>query len=142
CLNLLITMALGGLWHGASWHFMVWGIYQGGLLIAQRLWVKGESWVREQRMARFVALDARRGLTPPARICEPLRAGDGNERSRHRVLVGQIVTFHLVCLGWVLFRAETGPLAWTLITFALHPMRHNFTAGFQWFAPGTLGLPS
>ncbi len=170
CLNLMITMALGGLWHGASWHFMVWGIYQGGLLVAQRLWVRGEGWARammsarrerqEQRVSphdarrrqrvsprdarreqRASLHDARRGLKPPGSEQKPLRAVGMQNRSRHRVLVGQVLTFHLVCLGWVLFRAETGPLAWTLITFALHPMRHNFTAGFQWFAPGTLALP-
>ena len=29
CLNLLITMVLGGLWHGAAWNFVLWGLYQG-----------------------------------------------------------------------------------------------------------------
>ena len=36
--NLMLTMALGGLWHGAQWHFMVWGVYQGVLLCGHRLW--------------------------------------------------------------------------------------------------------
>jgi len=35
--NLLITMALGGLWHGASWTFVAWGLYHGILLSGQRL---------------------------------------------------------------------------------------------------------
>lgn len=35
--NLSLTMLLGGLWHGASWHFVAWGAYQGLLLIAYRL---------------------------------------------------------------------------------------------------------
>jgi D-alanyl-lipoteichoic acid acyltransferase DltB (MBOAT superfamily) len=34
--NLLVTMLLGGLWHGAAWTFVLWGIYQGLLLIAYR----------------------------------------------------------------------------------------------------------
>ncbi len=38
CINLLITMALGGLWHGASWTFMVWGIWHGSGLIIEKLW--------------------------------------------------------------------------------------------------------
>ena len=38
CRNLLITMALGGLWHGASWNFLVWGFYHGVLLVLHRLW--------------------------------------------------------------------------------------------------------
>lgn len=37
-LNLLITMGLGGLWHGANWNFLVWGLYHGLLLAAHRLW--------------------------------------------------------------------------------------------------------
>lgn len=32
-LNILITMSLGGLWHGASWNFGLWGLYHGGLLV-------------------------------------------------------------------------------------------------------------
>ncbi|MDR3388161.1 MAG: MBOAT family O-acyltransferase [Rudaea sp.] len=38
CVNLLITMALGGLWHGASWTFMVWGLWHGLGLVTERLW--------------------------------------------------------------------------------------------------------
>lgn len=34
--NLMLTMLLGGLWHGASWNFVVWGGYHGGLLAAER----------------------------------------------------------------------------------------------------------
>lgn len=36
-LNLLVTMFLGGLWHGASWTFVVWGLYHGVLLILDRI---------------------------------------------------------------------------------------------------------
>jgi alginate O-acetyltransferase complex protein AlgI len=42
--NLLTTMLLGGLWHGASWTFVVWGGYHGLLLSAYRAW--GTSWDR------------------------------------------------------------------------------------------------
>lgn len=35
--NLMLTMALGGLWHGAKWPMIIWGIYHGVLLIAERL---------------------------------------------------------------------------------------------------------
>ena len=34
--NLLITMVLGGLWHGAAWTFVLWGLYQGVLLVVYR----------------------------------------------------------------------------------------------------------
>lgn len=36
--NLLITMTLGGLWHGASWNFVIWGIWHGMMLCLTRTW--------------------------------------------------------------------------------------------------------
>lgn len=36
--NVMITMLLGGLWHGANWTFVFWGAYHGALLVAGRLW--------------------------------------------------------------------------------------------------------
>ena len=36
--NLIITMTLGGLWHGASWNFIIWGMLHGAALAVQRLW--------------------------------------------------------------------------------------------------------
>lgn len=54
--NLMITMLLGGLWHGASWTFVVWGAYHGLLLSAYRRW--GKYWDRLppwlQRAGTFV----------------------------------------------------------------------------------------
>jgi alginate O-acetyltransferase complex protein AlgI len=35
--NLMLTMLIGGLWHGANWTFVIWGAYHGGLLILYRL---------------------------------------------------------------------------------------------------------
>ena len=40
--NLMLTMALGGLWHGASWNFVLWGVYQGALLAVERALGIGE----------------------------------------------------------------------------------------------------
>jgi len=36
-INLMITMILGGLWHGASWNFMIWGMLHGGYLVIERV---------------------------------------------------------------------------------------------------------
>src|SRR5207247_652723 len=36
--NLMLTMLLGGLWHGASWNFVIWGGYHGALLSAERVY--------------------------------------------------------------------------------------------------------
>ncbi len=79
CRNLMLTMALGGLWHGAAWTFVVWGIYHGILLVAHRL---ATPW-----------LDRIQPSDPVDRACwKALRI---------------VVTFHLVCLGWLFFRAES-----------------------------------
>jgi len=42
--NLLLTMLIGGLWHGANWTFVAWGAYHGALLSLYRRW--GASWDR------------------------------------------------------------------------------------------------
>jgi alginate O-acetyltransferase complex protein AlgI len=42
CRNLMITMLLGGFWHGASWTFVIWGAYHGALLVVHRLLRGGE----------------------------------------------------------------------------------------------------
>lgn len=35
--NLALTMLLGGVWHGAAWHYVIWGAYHGMLLVIQKL---------------------------------------------------------------------------------------------------------
>lgn len=80
CLNVFITMLLGGLWHGAAWTFVAWGALHGGVQVIERL---GRA-----------AFQGRRVI--PAWI-------------------GVIVTFHIVCLGWILFRAETFPMAMDML---------------------------
>lgn len=76
--NLLLTMLLGGLWHGANWTFVIWGAYHGLLLAAERLF-------------------------QPALTRVP-------------VLIRGTVTFLLVVAGWVMFRAESAPAAWTWLS--------------------------
>jgi alginate O-acetyltransferase complex protein AlgI len=71
--NLLITMLLGGLWHGAAWGFVLWGAFHGILLIIER---------------PLAAVGARFGIAQTA-------LGRGLLR---------LLTFHLVVIGWVLFR--------------------------------------
>lgn len=72
--NLFLTMALGGLWHGANWTFVIWGCYHGALLAIQR-------------------------ILPGGRHVE----GQGGDPWRPLKI---LATFHLVCIGWVFFRAE------------------------------------
>ncbi|MEW6714541.1 MAG: MBOAT family O-acyltransferase [Nitrospirota bacterium] len=40
--NIMITMILSGLWHGAAWHFIVWGIYHGFLLVTDWIFQKSK----------------------------------------------------------------------------------------------------
>jgi alginate O-acetyltransferase complex protein AlgI len=77
--NLMLTMILGGLWHGAAWTFVIWGVYQGFLLVIHRTL---EPW-----LAR---------IQPTDRI----------DRACWKAL-RIVVTFHLVCLGWLIFRARS-----------------------------------
>ncbi len=86
--NLLLTMLLGGLWHGAGWTFVLWGAYHGALLAAFR---------------------AARGSL--ARLAPARAAGARLWRA-----AAIFLTFHLVCLGWLLFRAESLTQAAYLIT--------------------------
>ncbi len=77
--NLMLTMVLGGLWHGAAWTFVAWGAYQGLLLVGHRL---ASPWLQRINPA-----------DPVDRACwKSLRV---------------IVTFHLICAGWLIFRAES-----------------------------------
>jgi alginate O-acetyltransferase complex protein AlgI len=80
-LNLMLTMLLGGLWHGANWTFVVWGGLHGAGLAATRAFQRS----REGR--------ERRGIGPT--------------RSRVGSLAFACLTFHFVCLGWIFFRADT-----------------------------------
>ncbi|MGE0202057.1 MAG: MBOAT family protein [Hyphomicrobiaceae bacterium] len=77
--NLLVTMLLGGIWHGAAWKFVIWGAMHGGALALER--------------AHF----ARVGLTPHAAA---------ERRPIWRRAIAVLVTFHFVCLAWIFFRAE------------------------------------
>lgn len=51
--NLMLTMLLGGLWHGANWTFVLWGAYHGLLLVAFRQWEM--NWLRVPVVARRAA---------------------------------------------------------------------------------------
>jgi alginate O-acetyltransferase complex protein AlgI len=69
--NLMTVMLLGGLWHGASWNFVLWGAIHGGMLAFERAQGKESAYRRLPR---------------------PVRVG---------------LTFTIVCLSWVFFRAKT-----------------------------------
>jgi D-alanyl-lipoteichoic acid acyltransferase DltB (MBOAT superfamily) len=74
--NLALTMLLGGLWHGASWNFVIWGGYHGALLSVERLF-RGARPMREEWSWLY-----------------PAKA---------------VLTFGLVLISWVFFRAADLP---------------------------------
>lgn len=51
--NIMITMLLGGLWHGASWNFVLWGAMHGALLIVYRKWQRPQSLFTTQLFILF-----------------------------------------------------------------------------------------
>ena len=77
--NLLVTMLLGGLWHGAAWNFVLWGAYHGFLLIAHRL------------VAPFAAVTSGRS---------PILSG-------LRRFLKVLFFFQWTAYGWLLFRAQS-----------------------------------
>lgn len=85
--NLLIVMGLGGLWHGASWNFLIWGLYHGLLLIGHRLWRQG---VERTGVAGIVDLPALKPFW--IALC-----------------------FVIVTIGWVPFRAPDFASTWTTL---------------------------
>jgi D-alanyl-lipoteichoic acid acyltransferase DltB (MBOAT superfamily) len=91
--NLMITFVLGGLWHGAAWTFVVWGAIHGFFLSV-------EHWRRTRR--------AERGLPDPP-------------DTAWRRWGARFVTFQIVCLAWVFFRAESFSNAWDILTRLFSP---------------------
>jgi alginate O-acetyltransferase complex protein AlgI len=89
--NLMVTMLLGGLWHGASWTFVIWGGLHGLFLAAAKLI----------------------GTRPV----------EGQIRSPRQLIVfglRVLLTFHLVCLTWVFFRAASLEQAWMYLCGLAH----------------------
>jgi len=82
--NLMITMILGGLWHGASWNFIIWGALHGIYLIVHKLFSrrKEQGWVDNTDS-----------------IKSPFFVYSIN-------IIKTVFTFSLVCLAWVFFRAS------------------------------------
>lgn len=113
--NLVITMFLGGLWHGAQWTFVVWGLYHGVLLAGYRVLVSC-------------------GVS----IARPW--------------VSRLITFLLVVVGWVFFRATSFTMAKDILAAmaGLRGIENHLGAlslslvllvigglGISWFAPNS-----
>ena len=86
--NLMITMLLGGLWHGANWTFVFWGALHGTYLCVERFFRHPERSEGSPARRPFAAL----------------------------MVTGQILlVFHLTCFAWVFFRAHSFANAWQVL---------------------------
>ncbi len=128
--NIFLTMLIGGLWHGAAWTFVAWGALHGGGQVVGMV-------RRDRAQARAGSRPAPAPAPPPAEmgaggvavLAPPVVAATpavadvpaAVEPSRARVWVRRIITFHLVCLGWVLFRATSFGNAVALLSRLAHP---------------------
>jgi hypothetical protein len=92
--NLLITMGLGGLWHGAQWTFLAWGLWHGAGLVLHRAWLR--LWGRRE--------------APAAPVARVLATG-----------LSVAMTFLFVSLGWVLFRSADFPTAMRMYSALASP---------------------
>jgi alginate O-acetyltransferase complex protein AlgI len=84
-MNLMVTMGLGGLWHGAAWTFVLWGLFHGAGLAIQHGWQAFRSKYYPDRPTWWPA-----GLSPWG---------------------GRALTLLFVMVGWVLFRSANVPTA-------------------------------
>lgn len=98
--NLMLTMLIGGLWHGAAWTFVVWGAIHGFFLCVDHF-----------RHARRAAL---------GRPDLPDTVG--------RRIARRLVTFHIVCFAWIFFRAESFKTAGDLLARLVDPSHWFDTA--------------
>lgn len=77
--NLTMTMLLGGLWHGASWNFVFWGLYHGAILILFRLWDESGNQRHSEKQ-------------PIGKIS---------------ILIRMMIMFVFTVVGWVFFRCRS-----------------------------------
>jgi alginate O-acetyltransferase complex protein AlgI len=132
CRAALISMLLCGLWHGAGWTFVLWGLYHGVLIAGFHVLTHG-------RRAVQAPAPARASTTPTFRQATWARV---------RAAAAVALTFGLVSLGWIFFRAPSVGQAFTLLGHALAPWAYPHRAlsgtfylhtaalvGLAWVAP-------
>ncbi len=98
--NLMLTMLLGGLWHGANWTFVFWGFLHGMYLVVQRLW--GKTFGKIMDLLHF----------PKA-----LKTG-----------VNIALVYAFTCLAWVFFRSPDFSIATDVLTNMLSFEGFNFVS--------------
>lgn len=110
--NVLIVWSLSGLWHGANWTFIVWGLYHATLLIVYNM--------------INIRVGLQRNLPHNSIIVYLIK------------LLQTATTFSLVVIGWIIFRAEDITQAWHFISgiFTHSFMGLGFIDGRKWLLAG------
>jgi alginate O-acetyltransferase complex protein AlgI len=113
-LNLMLTMLLGGLWHGAGWNFFIWGGLHGFYLCANHLW---QAW--RGAHTKVSAEGFAKGFS-----------------TGFPTMFSWAITFFAVVIAWVFFRARTAAGAWQMLGGLF-----GFEAGSSaYVSPGILRL--
>lgn len=105
-INLMITMLLGGLWHGANWTFVAWGALHGLYLCAEKFY-------RERIMNKKIPVVA----SPDKPVIVQAAVFQGFFkliRSSNFLLA--LITFFFINVTWVFFRAPDFTSAWRMLT--------------------------
>ena len=139
-LNLMATMLLGGLWHGAAWTFVAWGgLHGGGLALERaRVWHRSRALLARAGLPIGPGRESSGGAEPEEvpgggqvagttgpsaptgelgiaaetvaagpTVALDLKPAAVRRRARLRTVGAWLVTFHVVCLGWIFFRATS-----------------------------------
>jgi D-alanyl-lipoteichoic acid acyltransferase DltB (MBOAT superfamily) len=85
--GLVVTMLVGGLWHGAAWTFVLWGLLHGVGLVVSRVWLSTRT-----------------------------RFGFDKQVSTWSRIGAVLLTFQFVCFAWIFFRAETVGRAFAVLS--------------------------
>jgi alginate O-acetyltransferase complex protein AlgI len=107
-LNQMITMVLGGLWHGASWRFIIWGALHGIALAIHKIFKRWTDNKEEE---------------------EP------RPQTKLSKIVNILFTFHFVCFCWIFFRAPSMEVVREILSQILHHLSpqifFEFIAGYK-----------
>ncbi|HKB10420.1 MAG TPA: MBOAT family O-acyltransferase [Vicinamibacterales bacterium] len=97
--NLVTVFFLCGLWHGASWNFVIWGLWHGAFLVIERI-ASGKSTIVTNQQSSIIS-------NPPIRN----KSAISNQQSSIPLfgwpIWPHLYTMAVVMIGWVFFRAET-----------------------------------
>ena len=104
--NLMLTMLLGGLWHGANWTFVVWGGLHGTYLCVERLF--------RPRTAAGGEMPTEEAPAVPAPVMASLAPAFLSKPATKKFFAA-LLTFFLINITWVFFRAADFGTAWRLL---------------------------